>query len=87
MPSPSPPGVISTLMCRYVIDFEQGSSSSQKQEHCAVLGKLMETCLKHIEKNKGGLKIPLSIPQIHLYVDSGLTGNNDKILQADLRGL
>lgn len=35
----------------------------------------METCLKHIEKNKGGFKIPLRIPQIHLYVDSGLTGN------------
>lgn len=33
----------------------------------------MEAYLKHIEKNKGGLKIPLSIPQIHLYVDSDLT--------------
>lgn len=38
----------------------------------------METCLKHIEKNKGGLKIPFSIPQIHLYVDSSLTGNTIK---------
>lgn len=45
----------------------------------------METYLKHIEKNKGGFKIPLSIPKIHLYVDFGLTGR-DKILQADLRG-
>lgn len=38
----------------------------------------METYLKYIEKNKGGLRIPLSIPQIHFYVDSGLRGNKIK---------
>lgn len=46
----------------------------------------METYLKYIEKNKVGLRMPLSIPQIHFYVDSGLTGKKDKIFQMDLRG-
>lgn len=62
----------------YVTDTEQESSSSQKKEYCTVLWKLIETYLKNIEKNKGGLRIPLSIPQIHFYVDSGLTESKIK---------
>lgn len=57
------------------MDFEQGSNSSQKGEHGAVLGELRETHSKHVGKNKGGLRAPLSIPQIHICVDSGLIGN------------
>lgn len=60
------------LMCYYVLARDTKFLLLEGGTLC-VLWKLMETYLKYIEKSKGGLRIPLSIPQIHFYVGLGPT--------------